>query len=866
MADVITRLKVESSEYDAKIKRAARGLVDLEASLKAAGKSFEDADKEQIAFVKQLGNMVTENKTAKSSVNELTSAFYDLSTQYKKMTDAEKRSEYGKALASSLETLKARILEGKNNLAEINNEIKTTGNESKSTGGLLDQLTGKFGISTKTLGVWGAALGAGTAALEVAKDAFMSSETTADEWGRTMQSAEAIYDSFLQSLNNSDFSGFISRMNEVIQKAYDAYDAMDELETRGGIVSVERTKLQARQTELKATIRREGKDSEAGKAALQELLKLEPKLTQSFRTEARLNYNAFKTAVDSKLSNAGIKLDKSSYDFLMRSFSDDRTYQLMQKNARGEITTKYTYSGDAVSGEKIDTRNMNRKLLDLFTDEWRNKYSPYLNAMYSARGAAASSMLGDARYIKGTGGSGGGGGTKLTLPQQAQAKYEQAMKDYTQAIEQAAIDVESGRLDSVGEKKRELDAERTLWKAIGDAREVYDSPQLKDAQDKVAEKVKELGGSVSALEEEQKKAQETAREMAAAQKRVADAMEEASNAYKSNNLKGYITAMGKVGGDVQPGIQSGNFSLTTNNISAFIAQLKTQLGNADVGTELYNNLQKQLADATTLGNIISEAMKRGIDMSQFNPQEFWKKMTGSDPGDYISDDTWKSLIDSANEYCKNNPIKINLATGETESGGKESKGDEDSLKESLAYFQNFNSGIGQLTNGIQQLGIKLPEGMQRALSVMNGLASIISGVSTLMNLFNVSETASRSANTAALTTLTGALIANTAALEMNSATGIIPFFAAGGVVPHAAGGYYVGGNSYSGDTTPILANAGELILNKASQASLAAMLTSEDGGGGAGGTQPYVSGEQIYIGLTNFLRRSGRGELITSRG
>ena len=78
-----------------------------------------------------------------------------------------------------------------------------------------------------------------------------------------------------------DQAGFLSRISEVIQKARDAYDAMDELNTRGGIVSTERVKLQARQTELKAIIRREGKDSKAGKEAQQALKDLEPKLQES---------------------------------------------------------------------------------------------------------------------------------------------------------------------------------------------------------------------------------------------------------------------------------------------------------------------------------------------------------------------------------------------------------------------------------------------------------------------------------------------------------------------------------------------------------------------------------------------------------
>lgn len=78
-------------------------------------------------------------------------------------------------------------------------------------------------------------------------------------------------------------------------------------------------------------------------------------------------------------------------------------------------------------------------------------------------------------------------------------------------------------------------------------------------------------------------------------------------------------------------------------------------------------------------------------------------------------------------------------------------------------------------------------------------------------------------------------------------------YAEGGIVP---------GNNYSGDNMIARVNSGEVILNAAQQNNLASRL---QGGGGAPVSQPYVSGEQIYLGLNNYLRRSGRGEMITTR-
>lgn len=78
---------------------------------------------------------------------------------------------------------------------------------------------------------------------------------------------------------------------------------------------------------------------------------------------------------------------------------------------------------------------------------------------------------------------------------------------------------------------------------------------------------------------------------------------------------------------------------------------------------------------------------------------------------------------------------------------------------------------------------------------------------------------------------------------------------------YADGGIVTGG-AYTGDAVPIMANAGELVLNASQQQNLASQLQPRDL---SGDRQPFVSGEQIFLGLNNHLRRSGKGELVTSK-
>ena len=78
-------------------------------------------------------------------------------------------------------------------------------------------------------------------------------------------------------------------------------------------------------------------------------------------------------------------------------------------------------------------------------------------------------------------------------------------------------------------------------------------------------------------------------------------------------------------------------------------------------------------------------------------------------------------------------------------------------------------------------------------------------------------------------------------------------FANGGIVP---------GNSFTGDNLTANVNSGELILNRAQQNTLAAQLRQQNSNNKS--YQPsYVSGEQIWVAMNRYLKRSGQGEVLT---
>ena len=224
MADVVTRLVVESKEYDSKIARATSGLTQFEKKCREVGGTLEFVEKEDLDFVKALGQMDTVATTATGKLGELKKAFTELSVQYKNLTDAEKRSPYGKALASSLDQLKVRIkgLEG---------DLRSAQSDLTNTGDIFRNLASKVGLPVEMLGKLGIATAAVGTAIKIAGDALKRNELVVDEWGRTTEAAGALYDGFLNSLNTGDISGFLKTIGQIISKARDAYDAMDKLGT-----------------------------------------------------------------------------------------------------------------------------------------------------------------------------------------------------------------------------------------------------------------------------------------------------------------------------------------------------------------------------------------------------------------------------------------------------------------------------------------------------------------------------------------------------------------------------------------------------------------------------------------------------------
>lgn len=446
MADNILRLRVESKEYDSKIERARQGLLHLENELRKVGQNFSGVSKEQVEFVRSIGQMSTVSQTARGKINELTKAFTDLSMQYKQLSNEEKNSPFGQAMASSLDQLRTRIQDSRQQLDDINGSLKGTKQESQSTGNILEQLAGKFGLNITQLTGMGAALAAVTGAVKVVKDAFLSNEENLDDWGRTVESSKSLYEGFLYALNNGDISGFLANIDQITQAAREAYDAIDELQTFNAFNQINVEKTRTGMTESIADYREGSGTKEQVRAA-------GAAYKNELEERKKLENDAYLAAIKKVASQRGV----NASDLQIALSGTYGSYQML-KNVQPTGSRMVSYGGGMFGGGgyymqdvAVGRQEKLAQMLRQFTDDELNSLQAIGAQAQRTGNEIANVDKQISRILRGKGGggttSGGrtttGGGGNAYVPVEGSIDFQAAKVQELQKAWRAAADDDS---------------------------------------------------------------------------------------------------------------------------------------------------------------------------------------------------------------------------------------------------------------------------------------------------------------------------------------------------------------------------------------------------------------------------------------
>ena len=180
--DVITRLKLESDGFNANVKKATAELNRMTTVAEQEGKSIATADAKNIKFAQDLGKMQTASTSASGKIRELSGGLEAATIAYNRLSAADKKGDFGKALKSSVDQLQVRLKNMRQEMAATQAQMaKGTGGGGLG-GGMLKGLTGSLGglggmggglgSLAAGLGPMALAAGAATAAISGLKKAF----------------------------------------------------------------------------------------------------------------------------------------------------------------------------------------------------------------------------------------------------------------------------------------------------------------------------------------------------------------------------------------------------------------------------------------------------------------------------------------------------------------------------------------------------------------------------------------------------------------------------------------------------------------------------------------------------------------------
>lgn len=810
MAESILKLRVESSEYENKIKRAAEGLQRYADGCRKAGGTLTQLDDGVLEFTRSLGQMETVSKSARGSVNEMTKAFTELSVQYNKLTDEEKNAPFGQALKSSLDELRGRIQSG-------NAEIKNISESLNGGGGLkdaLNQVAGKFGLNVEMLTKYGAALGAVSAALKVAKDAFMQSESNIDEWGRTIKGAEGAYDIFLQTLNNGNWSNFFSNLSQAITGARDLYDAFDRLNSIKANNAVAIAMVQAEIQQLRV-LKQQGQNvDDKIKDATKRLASLQAQSANAGINAGKNQVvNTLRNGVNSiggaTINNATLnrvadnisKQGQAYFDFMKRRAADlekkgmvTRT-QTINDSQGGTYERQYkVFDINALSKEQQKQYAIAKVVTERET-EIQKGLTVWSQAV-NEQTASTREQFRDNRYaLQGSGGSGSKGGKVTEIPISGSIDEQTAKVQELQKAWRAAADD-----DSRTKIKAQLDEAQKVLDLMTGKKITIEAPE----------------GSLKALNDELKKLQE-------ARQLLTDPIEIEIQDQQIKEVQDEIDRLNGKKVEVE---------LEVNGLSSF-EQLQQSL-------KIKIAEQNMEVDTNTLQTLMKTAIENGMD--SLNP-DFASLQEKMREGMNIPDETWQALQDQINEKLAEldiEPIKIDFSTGNIKKQSKEMSKD---WKDAASAIQSVGSAMAS----IEDPAAKVVGTVAQAIATM-ALSYAQASSAAAANPANAGWGWIAFAATGLAT-----MLSSIAAIH--SATG----YAQGGMIK---------GNSYSGDNIGGLVdgsqlvglNAGEVVLNASQQSMLANNL--QGSGGGKMEIVGVLTGENVVLMADRWGRRTGRGELL----
>ena len=796
--DVITRFKLETTQYDSKIKNAAKELSDVAKAAKSAGADFERFTKDSLDAAKALGNISTSSTNAKDRAKELVGAFNDVARSYNQLTKEQQQSDFGRAMAQSLTQLQQRIRETKQEMQGLSGkEGGLFGDNGVS--GMLQVFGGN--LMTKAAGMV-AGLGAEVVACmnesaELAKQAEgvqiafarLGRGDILDGLREATHGTVSDLELMKAAVKFNDFRLPVEELGTMLafaqQKAKDTGQSVDYMVDsivtglgRKSLMILDNLGLSA--SEVKEKMKQTGDMTKAvGEIIREQMAKAGDYVETAADRAAQANV---------ELQNAMLELGST-----MREVFGYNGWDEMATGIKTELVGAITFT--------IETIGKAKEALKDFVDFWGNFFGR--KSLKGDNQKPPKQTPKDGTYYEETDSD----GNLLTTGYYMNGKKK--INGYGFTV--------TGHQPTEEEKKKR--------KQIGGS----GSKVITEEKDDFTEIIGLIGN-----------AEERVRDL---QKQIKEAPDETTISILRDQLKDAQQELDRLNGKSTT-LVKGFSGVTTNAMSAWAGAQKKSLGDTEVGSNEYTDISANIVDTETLSNLLQKATEEGLAnvAENINAEGLWESILN---GENIPDEVWESIVDEMNEALSElgvDPIKLDVDTGKVIKDVKKVEKEVKGISTAASTVSSVVGSIGQAFNSIEDPAAKV------AGTVAQAIATLAAGYATA-----TTQAASMGPWAWIAFAATGLATLISTVSSIHDITG----YAQGGIVQ---------GNTFSGDQVgPVMLDAGEVVLNRSQVGNLAAQL--EDNRNNAmGNSHPYVSGELIYLGLNNYLKRSGRGEIITSRG
>ena len=849
MAEVITRFKLETTQYDSKLRTAAKELSDFAKEAAKSGNEFSKFTKGNVDAARAFGSIGTSATNAKDKVKELVGAYNDMAKAYNNLTVEQQKSDFGKAMAESMDKLKVRIREAKQEMQQLaNTKMPDVGGGGLFGGGKLDGMLQVFGgnLMTKAAGFAMSAVNEMgqlvKQSIEVAKSAegIRIAYDRLNKPGLMQQLKDETHgvvselELMKAAVKFDDFKLPVEQLGTMLafaqQKAKDTGQSVDYMVDsivtglgRKSLMILDNLGISA--SEVKEKMKETGDMTTAVGAIIREQMAkagdyVETAADRASKANADLENamlrlgDTFQPLSDSA-SNLWTNIKVGALDLLnnaIRPLIDAMTQAgqmrraLDQMNGSGESTTVSRQIAALKGSNHKQARynaaisNYDRQIADRQAsvdawNRWRN----------GERSASLQSAVNKARDTYGTNTS--TINAEIKALQKMKSEYQSLAKDVLNPQKPAAATppVAGGGVTTRGGGGGHI-------------------PKVTPIEEVAPE------GSMKALQKEMndlRKEQDLVTDPAGwqeIQKQIDDVTE------RMNSLKG-----------------------VTKNVDDELAKLEAPIeinveANADTRSE-FEKLQDSIririsdhnveVDQTTLQTLMQVAMQNGIEGLELDFSSVLQQMVeGAD----IPPEAWESLKEKINDQLKSmgiEPITLDVETGNIVKTGAQAE----------KSWHAAAGAISSVSNALQQVE-------DPAAKIIGIIGQAIANVA----LGFAQASASPATTSAGVFGWIAAAVAGTATMlstiaSIKSATA--GNYAEGGIVP---------GSSYSGDNIRAFGlNSGEVILNRAQSDSIADQLTSSPMGDLQLST--VLDAEQILFILGNNVGRTTarRGEFIQSR-